>query len=75
MKVWPSPSEAIKHGACAICLGGGETFDIVLDQLGPCSACHGSGKLKDMLANQCDDPKCPEHGRLKLVAEPPDTDV
>lgn len=63
MKVWPSPSVAILNGACAICLGSGETFDIVLDRLGPCSACGGTGLLADMLAHQCDDPNCPEHQR------------
>lgn len=61
MKVYPTPSEAISHGACAVCLGGGETFDIVLDRLGRCSVCGGSGLLTDMLANQCTDPECPEH--------------
>ena len=60
--VWASPSEAIKHGACPMCLGGGETFHIVLDRPGPCSGCGGSGQLADMLAHQCDDPDCPDHG-------------
>lgn len=45
MKVWQSPSEAIRHGACPICLGGGDTLDIVLGLLRPCSGCHGSGDL------------------------------
>lgn len=61
MKVWQSPSEAIKNDACAICLGGGETFDIVLGKNGPCSGCGGTGRLDDMIARQCDDPDCPEH--------------
>ena len=60
-RVWPTPSEAIRHNACPVCLGGGETFNIVLDQLGPCSACGGTGDLDDMLANQCDIPGCPDH--------------
>lgn len=62
-KVWPSPSAAIEHEACAVCLGGGTTLDIVLGRVGPCSACGGSGTLSDMLAGQCDDPACPDHGR------------
>ena len=60
-RVYPTPSEAIKHDACAICLGGGETFDIILGRLGPCSGCGGTGNLDDMLARQCGDPQCPEH--------------
>lgn len=60
--VHASPSEAIRHGACAVCLGGGMTFNLVLGQLGKCSQCGGTGSLDDMLANQCDDPDCPEHG-------------
>ena len=62
-KVWQTPSVAIAHDACAVCLGGGTTLDIVLGRLGPCSACGGRGALADMLARQCDDPDCPEHGR------------
>jgi hypothetical protein len=61
--VWPTPSVAIEHDACAVCLGGGETFDIVLGRVGLCSGCGGTGALADMLARQCDDPDCPEHGR------------
>lgn len=60
--VWPSPSVAITNGACAICLGGGETFDVVLGALGPCSGCGGTGSLDDMLRLQCDDADCPDHG-------------
>lgn len=63
VRVWPSPSEAIKHGACAVCLGGGMTFDLVLGRLGLCSQCGGSGSLDDMLARQCGNPDCPDHGR------------
>lgn len=70
-RVYPTPSEAIKHDACAICLGGGETFDIVLDRLGKCSGCGGSGDLDDMLARQCGDPRCTEHGRLTPTALAP----
>lgn len=62
MKVWPTPSEAIKHNACPMCLGGGETFHIILDALGPCSGCGGSGTLDDFFAHGCDDPMCPDHG-------------
>lgn len=58
---YPTPSVAIANGACAICLGGGETFDIVLGRTGPCSGCGGSGLLADMVARQCVDPNCPEH--------------
>jgi hypothetical protein len=65
VKVWSTPSVAIQHGACAVCLGGGTTFDIVLDRVGPCSQCGGTGRLVDMLRNQCDDPfNCPEHGPI-----------
>lgn len=59
--VWPTPSQAIANGACGVCLGGGETYDIILNRLGPCSGCGGSGSLDDMLARQCDDPNCPDH--------------
>ena len=62
-KVHPTPSAAIEAGACAVCLGGGTTLDIVLGRVGPCSGCGGSGRLGDMLARQCDDPACPDHGR------------
>lgn len=65
MKVWASPSEAIKNGACCVCLGGGETFDIVLDRLGACSGCGGSGRLDDMVRLLCNNPDCPEHGGLR----------
>lgn len=61
--VWQSPSVAIANDACPMCLGGGETFHIVLDRLAPCSGCGGSGKLADMLARNCDDPDCPDHPR------------
>lgn len=61
-RVWSTPSEAIRHDACAVCLGGGETFDIIADKLGPCSQCGGTGLLDDMIANQCNDPDCPDHG-------------
>jgi hypothetical protein len=60
-RVYPTPSVAIRNGACAVCLGGGETFDIILGRLGPCSGCGGTGRLHDMLANQCDNPVCPDH--------------
>ena len=60
-RVWPTPSAAIRNGACAVCLGGGTTWDIILDRLGPCSQCGGSGLLDDMLARQCDNPDCPDH--------------
>jgi hypothetical protein len=73
MKVWASPSEALLHGACAICLGGGETFDIVLGRVGKCSGCGGTGLLDDMLARNCDEPDCPDHPRkprhLHLVSD------
>jgi hypothetical protein len=59
---WSTPSEAIEHGACAVCLGDGTTYDVVLGRVGACSGCGGTGRLDDMLRNQCDDPDCPEHG-------------
>lgn len=62
MRVWPTPSEAVRHDACPVCLGGGETFHIIEDQLGPCSGCGGTGSLDDMLRRQCSDPNCPDHG-------------
>lgn len=47
-RVHPTPSVAIKHGACPCCLGGGETLDVVLGKVGKCSWCGGSGKLDDI---------------------------
>jgi hypothetical protein len=73
MKVWPSPSEAIQNDACAVCLGGGVTFQIDLGELAPCTGCGGTGSLADMLARNCDDPHCPDHGtprHLHLVPKP-----
>lgn len=60
-RVWATPSQAIQNGACAVCLGGGSTHDVVLGRVGPCSQCGGTGSLDDMLARQCDDPDCPDH--------------
>ena len=62
MRTWQAPSEAIRHNACAVCLGGGMTLDIVLGRLGYCSGCGGTGSLDDMLARQCGNPDCPDHG-------------
>ena len=56
---------AIEHGACPMCLGGGHTFDEVLDRLGPCSGCGGSGTLGDVLARTCHRPD-----RLNLASPP-----
>jgi len=76
VKVWPTPSEAIKNDACAICLGGGVTYQVDLGALNPCTGCGGTGLLSDMLARNCDDPHCPEHGgaarHLHLVPPPVD---
>ena len=46
-----------------MCLGTGTTFHIIEDRLGYCSGCGGAGTLDAMMANQCDDPECPDHGR------------
>jgi DnaJ-class molecular chaperone len=59
---WPTPSEALAHDACALCLGDGRTFDLVLGEPRACSACDGSGQAQDMYAHLCDDPRCPDHG-------------
>lgn len=68
MPTYHTPSQAIANGACAVCLGSGETHDVVLGRVGTCSGCCGSGLLTDMLRNQCDDPDCPEHGRTSRRA-------
>lgn len=69
LMTWRSPSDAIQHEACAVCLGDGRTYDLVLGSMGVCSACGGSGQLDDMLANTCDDPRCPDHGYLRAADE------
>lgn len=64
-RTYPTPSAAITHGACALCLGRGITTKVTArgtdDEGSPCWGCGGSGLLDDMLARQCDDPNCVEH--------------
>lgn len=80
----PTPSTAIAAGACALCLGDGQTYHLDLDRIAACSACGGSGRLDDMLLCTCGDPACPDHGATLwpagqpswaegyLAAKPPD---
>jgi len=66
------PSEAIELGLCPACLGTGEAFHVVEQVNGPCSGCGGLATLDAMLARQCGDPFCPDHGYLSVVPSTPD---
>lgn len=68
-----SPSEAIAAGDCPMCLGGGETWQLLPAGVLPgglptegwglasCTGCDGTGLLADYLARACTDPDCPDH--------------